>query len=824
MRVLHLALGALLSHWRRHPLQFFSIVTGLWLATALWTGVQALNSQARADYARASAIIAAPADAQLVPVAGQTITHATYLELRRLGWKVSPVLEGRVRFAGNSVLSVHVLGIEPLTLPAGTLVAGQAFADFDLAAFTGRPGQAWIAPDTIQRLGAHAGQQLRTADGQILPPLRVQEQLAPGVVVVDIGHAQALLQSPGAITRFLVDDLGAKAVESLPAHLASVLQLETSSDEDDLQRLTDSFHLNLTALGLLAFMVGLFIVHASIGLAFEQRRGLLRTLRACGVSLRALVGALAVELGLLAIVGGAIGVLTGYFLAVLLLPDVAASLRSLYGAEVAGTLSLSPLWWAAGVSISLLGALLAGVNTLVRAVRLPVLAMAQPQAWRDAQSIWLKRQAWAALGLVIVALLAWQLGSNLISAFTMVAALLLAAALLLPVVLDAILAALMRVLKGPMREWFVADGRQQLPALSLALMALLLALGASVGVGSMTEGFRHTFTGWLNQRLAADLYLTPHDTRQGQQMLSWLQQQPGIAAIEPQWRSDVTLPVGPVQLIAVGRQSQLSQHWPLLEAAPNAWQQVSTSGAVMVSEQLARRLGVGLGATVHMPVPYQSRLQVVGIYADYGNPRGHMLVSADWLRNNFADARLTGLALYMPEDAMAELQQRLHEQFGLDSTRMVEQAAVRQWSVEVFERTFTATGALNILTLAVAAVALFISLLTLGASRLGQLAPLWALGVERNHLAWLSLAQTLMLSGLTVLMAMPLGILLAWCLVDVVNVYAFGWRLPLYVFPSQLALLAGLGLLASLLAAAVPIVKLGRSRPADLLRHFSHDV
>ena len=64
MGMLRISLEALLSHWRRHPLQFFSILTGLWLATALWTGVQALNTQARADYARASAVLKGPADAK----------------------------------------------------------------------------------------------------------------------------------------------------------------------------------------------------------------------------------------------------------------------------------------------------------------------------------------------------------------------------------------------------------------------------------------------------------------------------------------------------------------------------------------------------------------------------------------------------------------------------------------------------------------------------------------------------------------------------------------------------------------------------------------
>lgn len=41
---------ALLSHWRRNPMQLFTLVVGLSLATALWSGVQAVNTEARASY------------------------------------------------------------------------------------------------------------------------------------------------------------------------------------------------------------------------------------------------------------------------------------------------------------------------------------------------------------------------------------------------------------------------------------------------------------------------------------------------------------------------------------------------------------------------------------------------------------------------------------------------------------------------------------------------------------------------------------------------------------------------------------------------------
>ncbi|MFX9188917.1 ABC transporter permease, partial [Acinetobacter baumannii] len=116
------------------------------------------------------------------------------------------------------------------------------------------------------------------------------------------------------------------------------LRLIEPSAESDLERLTDSFHLNLTAFGLLSFFVGLFIVNSAIGLAFEQRLPMLRTLRACGVSARMLNSVLVIELVSLALVAGLIGLVCGYFIAAALLPDVAASLRGLYGAQIPGQL------------------------------------------------------------------------------------------------------------------------------------------------------------------------------------------------------------------------------------------------------------------------------------------------------------------------------------------------------------------------------------------------------------------------------------------------------------------------------------------------------
>ncbi|MCF5277782.1 FtsX-like permease family protein, partial [Pseudomonas syringae] len=117
----------------------------------------------------------------------------------------------------------------------------------------------------------------------------------------------------------------------------------------------------------------------------------------------------------------------------------------------------------------------------------------------------------------------------------------------------------------------------------------------------------------------------------------------------------------------------------------------------------------------------------------------------------------------------------------------------------------------------------FISLLTPRQTRFTQFTPLCPLRITRRHLMLLNLGQTWLLAVLTLVLALPLGLLLAWCLDAVINVRAFGWRLPLQVFPLQLLQLMALAMLATLLASAWPLLKLYRSRPADLLRTFANE-
>jgi putative ABC transport system permease protein len=165
----------------------------------------------------------------------------------------------------------------------------------------------------------------------------------------------------------------------------------------------------------------------------------------------------------------------------------------------------------------------------------------------------------------------------------------------------------------------------------------------------------------------------------------------------------------------------------------------------------------------------------------------------------------------------------LRSTFGLDARNLADQATLKAESRRIFDRTFAVTAALNTFTLGVAGIALLTSLLTLSDSRLPQLAPLWAIGITRRRLAALELLKTLSVALITSLLALPLGLLVAWCLIAIVNVKAFGWRLPFQVFPLQLVELLAVAMLTALLAVLLPILKLARMQPARLAKIFADE-
>lgn len=810
-----LVFSTLFSHWRKHKLQLATLIIGLASATALWTAVQALNDHARASYDRSAATLSAFDQPAYARPDRRTFADSAFADFRRAGFLVTPIIQGRL---GPPAGGVTLTGFEPLTFGQAERSSIDVPHGEDMLSFFEAPGALLVDPAVAGRLQTL----LAGLPENERPAVRPQETLGGGQVLGDISTVQRLLGQKGLISKLMVTEPHANPNVAIPVNWQNALVLVEPPVSVDLAGLTDSFHLNLTAFGMLCFLVGLFIVYSAIGLAIEDRIAALRTLRICGVSLRSLLGSLVLEMTLLALAAGIIGILGGYMIAAQLLPDVSASLRGLYGAQIGGSLSLEASWWLGGVAVSILGALGASLGAFLKVSRMALFDARGTTAWRSQQHKTLKLQATIAAICFAVSAIAFLFGTGLTAAFVVMAGLLLGAAFTLPVILSGLLWVGAKTAHGPLAQWFWADSRQQLSGLSLALMALLLALGTNIGVSGMVEGFRQTFNEFLEERLSADLYVLATTNEQAAQLIEWAKTEPKIDAVLPIWAADGSIEGTPVSVTGFSDHSSYRQTWQLLQAGPAPWADTLDGDGVLINEQLHYRLSLSPGEQVVVQSEIGPlELTVEGVYSDYGNPRSEIRLPNGKVANAWPSGQRRRVA-FVADDPTG-LKQEIEQALSLPGDQMIEQAGLKSFSQGVFERTFVISGALSTLTLGVAGVAMVTSLLTLASARINGVAPLWAMGVRRRAITRLEGLKILLLSALTSLTAVPLGVAITWCLVDVINVAAFGWRLPLFVFPAQWLTLGLLGLATAFVASLYPLIKLLRTPAADLAKVFAHE-
>jgi putative ABC transport system permease protein len=291
------------------------------------------------------------------------------------------------------------------------------------------------------------------------------------------------------------------------------------------------------------------------------------------------------------------------------------------------------------------------------------------------------------------------------------------------------------------------------------------------------------------------------------------------ATVLPLLSQDTEVAGQPTRLFGVRVGPTYRENWVFLEGLPDAWDRVRDGTAAVANEQLARRAGLWVGDSVMLTKDH--RITIAAVVADYGNPLGQLVVDEALFHTLHPqiEARQFGVRT----DDPAALRRILISDLGLADSAITNQSALKDISLQVFDRTFTVTSALNVLTLAVAGFAMLMSLLTLTDLRVPQLAPVWALGMTRRRIGQLELMRTVVFAALVCLFALPVGLGLAWVLLTIVNVEAFGWRLPMFLFPLDYLRLFVLAILAAIAAAFWPAVRLMCLPPAQLLKVFANE-
>ena len=824
-------LRVLFRHYLRHPIQGLFLLAGIILANALLAGTLLINAQARASYDEGEQYLGAALTGRIRHQdKQQPIDEEDYIRLRRQGFDMLAPLSRKI-LRDDRGEPLELLGIDVFAMPRNSkdrrIMAGNTRRGRDevnLMNFAYPPYQVWAAPDRLQQLSGAAGDQIELLSGGRLPPLIPAADLQLGHrMLIDIDALQSVSGEEGTLSSILVFSADESRLQDLRNSLPGHLRLILGGDAPDPARLTRSFHLNLAAMGLLSFVVGIFLIYNALAFGYTDRRGLVRKLRLAGVTQRELYRAFLLELVVFLVAGTLLGSWIGAQTASWLLPGVGRTLAQLYGVYIAYPDGLIPSGIWQPLVMTAAAACLCVLFPLRAVVRIPILEKEQLR-WEQHGSRQRDRVMFAAgAGLLALSAGAGFFAHGLLAALAGMACLLLGAALLLPAVLRFILSRLARRI-DPQRarlSWLLADSRWLLGPASLALMAMTLALVANSGLNTMINSFRQATDHWLDQRLASDLYLRGGiDTRQVE---SWIEKDyPGLQAAE-RFRTRVNRPdpggrAVSVEIVSLQEGDRFRDSIVLIRAGQEAAARFENDEGVYISERAWRVEGWQPGELLEL-CGNLGVVPVLGVYHDYGNPLAQWMVSHALFKRCWPGMAASGLSIYGPEGTdWNRVRSALGARFGLQDGDMIDQRGLKAAGLALFDRTFTVTRALNTLTLLVAGIGIFCAVSAIHHHRIGQQALLASLGLSRRERGLLLLAQWGLLGLLCMVLVWPFGTALAAYLASVVTPVAFGWSFPLAPEWGHYAVLAALASASMILAVALPTARLLRISPAAMLR------
>ncbi|KHT35629.1 ABC transporter permease [Vibrio sinaloensis] len=807
---------ALLGHYRRYPFQILLVWLGLTLGVSLLVGVSSINNHAKQSYEHGEKLFSNPLPYRIRPKhTTNKIPQGFYVQLRRDGFHQCAPFES-LRVHTEQGADLVLVGIDPVAMLK--MQDSEMLKDIASLKLMRPPYPVLVSQDLADHMKWRNGDFIRLEDASKLGPILVDtEGMLNGTRIIADMSLLRMLERRSGISVIACGEMPEAKLARLKASLPNGMELSRSS-RTQLESLTQAFHMNLSAMGMLAFLVGLFIFYQAMSLSLVQRQPLVGILRQTGVSGWQLAQALLLELIFLVVVSWVCGNVLGLFLANQLVPAVSASLGDLYNANVGLALKWSLSSSIHSLYLSLIGAFVACAWPLIRLLRSQPIRLTTRLSLVRFAGTEFTIQALLACALCVAAIAIYQAPQTQESGFVIIALMLLSVALFTPFLVWKVFDGFSYSLRWVKARWFFADAAASMSYRGVATMAFMLAMAANIGVETMVGSFRDTTDKWLSQRLAADLYIYPN-TNAAARVSTWLSKQPEVDKVWWRWEKEVNTLKGPLQVVSTGASEGELEALTVKLGVPNYWYHLHHSKGVMISESMALKLDIRPGDYVDLAEGLGQGWQVVGVYYDYGNPYNQVLLShRNWLYA-FAGGGSVALGAVLNDGVNPMgLKRRMESVFRIDSERIFDNSHIHKQAMRVFDRTFSIADTLGNITLVIAVFGIFFATIAGEVSRQKHISVLRCLGMSGRELVLMGSLQLFVFGAVSILIAMPLGIALANLVVDIIIKQSFGWTLELQFIPSAYLQTGLLAMMSLVVAGAIPVLRMIRGTAMKSLR------
>ena len=391
-----------------------------------------------------------------------------------------------------------------------------------------------------------------------------------------------------------------------------------------------------------------------------------------------------------------------------------------------------------------------------------------------------------------------------------------AAAMLAPGFVTGLMAVLSGFLKRVLGPEGLLAGRSLVASLSrtsVVVTALATAVAMMVAVGVMVGSFRETVQIWLDSQLRADIYMRAEGQPRAGIFAPLAKTVPGIVEQTPGVESVDTLHAleihyqGMKATLGGGRMEIFRKRNGLrfLEGtADDILASLPERDRAIVTEPFADKHHVHRGDVLRIPLGAREvALTVAGIYYDYSSDRGMVLVDRSTLLKYLPGQPVNNLAVYVkPGFDKTRVRRDLENRLRDYPVLIAPNEFLRRQAVEVFDRTFAVTYALEAVAILVAMLGAANSLLALVLDRRREIGLIRYLGAARGQVRRMILTEAGLLGFLAGSLGLALGMALSLVLIYVINKQSFGWTIqfhpPLTLLGSALLLVWIFTILAGL--------------------------
>ena len=840
-----------LRYLLRHRWQSVLMVFGIALGVAVVISIDMANASAGRAFQLSTETLTGKATHQ-ISGGPQGVPELVYTDLVRSGWSrpAAPVVNAYVSSPELGSRPLQLLGIDPFSdAPFRGFLGGGSSADLEqLSAFLTQPDAVLLSRPLAERYGLKIGDRFTVLTAGRSQPAWIAGLLDPadslsrrtldGVILADISTAQELTGTQGYLSRIdLILPPGAPGeLSALEARLPPGLLVTTSTARSTtLEQMTAAFRVNLTALSLLALVVGLFLIYNTMTFSVVQRRELFGTLRCLGVTRREIFALVCGEAAIVGAVGSALGVGLGILMGQGTVGMVSQTINDLYFTTTVQAGGVPAESLVKGVLVGVFATILTAAVPAWEAASVPP-RYALLRSGLEGKSR--RNVTWAALGgagVLAAAALLFQIPSaNLFLGFSGTLLMVLGAALFS----SAAVVFLLRLFSPLTTRMFGLVGRlaprnllNSLSRTAVAITALMVAVAVTIGVSIMIDSFRNTVIVWLEDTLQSDIYIsapiftaTTPSSPVDPLVIERLQRWPGVQRVDTLRSTVVQARQGQVNLSATDNpRIGAERRFTALDGAPGqVWQRL-LAGEVLLSEPLANRLDIrqpGVKLTLDTPDGWRD-FSVMGIYYDYASSEGTVLMSLQTYRQIWKDDAITAIGLRLEPGVEADaLVLDLQDALSQDQQLLIRaNSTLRRDVLMVFDRTFAITVALRLLATVVAFVGVLSALFLLQLEKQREVGILRALGLTGGQLRRMIFLETGLMGLIAGLLAIPTGYALSLVLVYIINRRSFGWTLQMLVEPSVLVQGVLVALAAALLAGIYPAIRLSRIPAAEAIRY-----